>query len=146
VLGFVCSASQSCSRWCTDQMTVSPSVSAVEPNLYCHFTPAALKSEGDVTRKLAFSTLAPPTLSAVHKRRFICWDGNMAVCIGNTLYTVVVGRWKGAPDGMLSCNTRGCAEGHNSEMRQLDRKHLAKSSLQQCWQSSGILFSDRLAN
>ncbi len=50
----------------------------------------------------------------------------MAVCMGNALYTVVVGRWNGAPDGMLSCNTRGCAEGHNSQMRQLDRKHHAK--------------------
>ena len=47
---------------------LADSLSAVEPNLYCHFTPAALKSKGDVTRKLAFSTLVPPTDSAVHKR------------------------------------------------------------------------------
>ena len=46
---------------------LADSVSAVEFLLYFHVTPAALKSELRVTRKLAFSTLVPLTDSAVHK-------------------------------------------------------------------------------
>ena len=47
---------------------LADSVSAVELLLYCHVTPAALTSILDPTFKLAFSTLLPPTDSAVHKR------------------------------------------------------------------------------
>ena len=47
---------------------LADSVSAVELLLYCHVTPAALTSALDPTRRLAFSTLVPPTVSAVHKR------------------------------------------------------------------------------
>ena len=46
---------------------LADSVSAVKLLLYSHATPAALKSELRVTRMLAFSTLVPPTDSAVHK-------------------------------------------------------------------------------
>ena len=53
---------------------LADSVSAVELLLYSHVTPAALKSELRVTRKLAFSILVPSADSAVHKKKNGKWQ------------------------------------------------------------------------
>ena len=65
---------------------LADSVSAVKLLLYSHATPAALKSEWRIARMLAFSTLVPPTDSAVHKEE----EGYVVMQSDNTQESIVL--------------------------------------------------------